>query len=225
MTSPVKDANSDRMKMKAAQKDVWDTHRKTVTFDVVDGPDGQRIRISGSAKCCKLISDLSNAELQAKTLPEFFNDMLTLNHNGVPSYEFVQDLQYIDVGKDTGHMSDDEFVAFFSYPRMPWPKVSVDPSSDHFTLKIGRDSCQLYQNFLGYGKGGKKSFTETPRPNWWPDAVAYGCGSKFNRAEVDMFMKQIITLFNIPPDHHEGDGNPNQIRRLENIADDANIED
>ncbi len=218
MTSPIKDMNSDKMKLKAAEKDVYDTHRKTITFDVVDGPDGPRIRISGSARCAKLISDLTNAQYQAKTLPDFFDDLKNLGHNGVDSFKFVPDLEYPDVGKDTYNMTDQEFVAHFRYPNMPWPKVRVNPSSDHFTLTIGRESCQIFQHFLGYGKNGKRSFTNTPRPNWWPDAVAYECGSKFNRAEVDMFMKHIFWKFNLPDDHYLGDGNPNEIRRGENVA-------
>ena len=62
MTSPVKDANSDRKRMKAAEDDVKLTHRKTLTFTSVE--QDSRICISGSKRVTEKLKRMSPEEFQ-----------------------------------------------------------------------------------------------------------------------------------------------------------------
>ena len=195
MTSPVKDANSDRKKMKAAEIDVKLTHRKTLTFDCVE--DDSRIRISGSKTLIDLLKRMSLDERQNMK----FVDLKQMMKDCGPSDgddKFVWDMNFPNKGKDTSEMYDIEVVLHHKYPNMIWPKIA-NPEGDNFTVTIARESAQVYLNFLGYGKGGVRNFAANPRPNWWPENVPYEDPSSFDAATCQLFVKGIMKTFNVPP--------------------------
>ena len=201
MSTPVKDFNSDRKKLKAAEADVKSTFRKTLTFDCVD--DNKRVRISGSSRVLAKFDGLTEEEIGNLTLRELFDSMKECNVvAGTRPSGFVHDLENKNYGKDTTNMTEDEFVAYYSMPNVIWPKLKMSIDSPFFTQEIARESVQLYTQWLGYGKGGNRCFSGN-RPRWWPANVPYADGSKFTAAECDLLMRALLNTFNIPENHHE----------------------
>lgn len=223
MTSPVKEANSDRHKMKAAEADVKLTFRKTLTFDCVQ--DDTRVRISGTENVVQKLKSLSDEEYNALKVVELVEMMKSLELNGCQPDGFVWDMENENVGKDTTQLNDHEFVIHFTHPNMKWPKIECDPMGPNFTVTIGRESCQIYLQFLGYGKGGNRNFKGN-KPNWWPANVPHQDSSTFTASECDLFIKGISSTFNLPPNHFRNlVVHQHKKRKTLNVADDRNLED
>ena len=220
MTSPVKDANSDRKKMKAAEDDVKLTHRKTLTFDCVE--HDSRIRISGSKRLTEKLKRMSPDERQNLKFVDFQQMMKECGpSDSCSDDEFVWDMDFPNKGVDTKEMYDIEVVLHYKHPNMMWPKIA-NPEGDNFTVIVAREMAQIYLNFLGYGKGGDRNLAANPRPNWWPQNVPYQDPSKFDAATCNLFLEGIQETFNLPPNHYRDLVGPARYkkRRSKNVAND-----
>ena len=220
MTSPVKDANSDRKRMKAAEDDVKLTHRKTLTFTSVE--QDSRICISGSKRVTEKLKRMSPEEFQDLKVGDLQKMMKECGHtDSCSDDEFVWDMDYPNKGVDTKEMYDIEVQLHYKYPNVMWPKIA-NPEGDNFTTPVAREMAQIYLNFLGYGKGGDRNLEANPRPNWWPQNVPYQDPSKFDAATCNLFLKGIQETFNLPPNHFRDLVGPARYkkRRSKNVAND-----
>ena len=208
--------------MKAAEADVKLTFRKTLVFDCVG--DDTRIRVSGSENVIEKMKSYSPEEFQDLKVVEVFEWMKTLDLNGCQPDKYVWDMENENVGKDTTQMTDQEFVNHFRHPNMQWPKIQCDPMGPNLTITRGRESCQIYLQFLGYGKGGDRNFKGN-KPNWWPDNVPYEDSSSYTAHEVDLFIRGISETFNLPPNHFRNLAvHLNKKRRTLNVANDEDLD-